>query len=139
MELLRQYFNAISPISEEAWVEISSLFKVRDLTSKEFFIDEYKIAKEIAFLETGCVRAFFTNEKGKEYNKQFFVGPALIGPYTSLLTKERNKIPQQALTDCKIWVANYDEIEQKFKKFHDLERLGRKVAEFYFLEKEKKS
>ena len=26
----------------------------------------------------------------------------------------------------------------KFTKFHDFERLGRKIAEFYFLEKEKK-
>ncbi|MCH2228733.1 MAG: hypothetical protein MK105_00210 [Crocinitomicaceae bacterium] len=54
------------------------------------------------------------------------------------MTKERNIIPQQALTDCKIWVANYFELEKLFLKFHDFERLGRKVAEFYFLEKEKK-
>ena len=138
MESLKQYLNAISPLSKETWKEISVLFKPKSLSMKDYFVEEHKQAKEIAFLEKGCVRAFFTNREAKEYNKQFFVAPSLIGAYTSLLTKEKNRIPQQALTECKIWVVNYNELETRYAKFHDLERLGRKVAEFYFLEKERK-
>ena len=78
------------------------------------------------------------NQDGKEYNKQFFVGPSLIGAYTSLLTGQKNLIPQQALTDCVIWAANYQKLEAHFSQFHDLERLARKIAEYYFLEKERK-
>jgi CRP-like cAMP-binding protein len=55
-----------------------------------------------------------------------------------LLTGQPNLIPQQALTDCHIWVANYQALEQKYAEFHDLERLARKIAEHYFLEKERK-
>ncbi len=138
MESLKQYLNAISPLSEQTWKEISVLFKPKTLSAKEYFVEEYKRATEIAFLEEGCVRAFFTNSEAKEYNKQFFVAPSLIGAYTSLLTKEKNLIPQQALTECKIWVVNFSDLEIRYSKFHDLERLGRKVAEFYFLEKERK-
>ena len=138
MELLKQYFNSISPLSEETWKEVSSLFKQRYLSINEYFIEEQKYATQIAFLEQGIVRAFFTNSEAKEYNKQLFMGPSLIGAYTSLLTGERNLIPQQALTECTIWTAEYSELNKLFTKFHDLERLGRKVAEFYFLEKEKK-
>lgn len=136
--LLKEYFNIISSISEETWLAIFPLFSHKELKEGEYFIEEGKFAKEIAFLEEGCVRAFFTNENAKEYNKQFFVGPNLIGAYTSLLTQQPNLIPQQALTDCKIWVANFTELEKKFDQFHDLERLGRKIAEFYFLQKEAK-
>ena len=136
--MLKQYFNAISPLTEETWNEVSILFKPKSLSIKEYFVEEHKNAKEIAFLQKGCVRAFFTNSEAKEYNKQFFVGPSLIGAYTSLLTQEKNRIPQQALTECMILVAKYGELEKLFAKYHDLERLGRKIAEFYFLEKEKK-
>ena len=108
------------------------------LDQDEFFIEEGKYAKEIGFLETGVARAFFVNKKGKEYNKQFFVGPTLIGAYSSLLTKQKNKIAQKTLTECKIWKAPFHEVELLYTKFHDFERLGRKIAEFYFLEKEKK-
>lgn len=138
MNSLKQYLNGISPISEETWLEISTLFHPKSLSIKEYFIEEHKHAKKIAFLRTGCLRAFFTNKNAKEYNKHFFVGPSLIGAYSSLLTKEKNMIPQQALTKCEILVANYHDLEQLFDKYHDLERLGRKMAEFYFLEKERK-
>lgn len=92
MESLKQYFNAISPLSEETWKEVSIIFEPKSLSPKEYFVEEYKHAKEIAFLKEGCIRAFFTNNEAKEYNKQFFVGPSLIGAYTSLLTKEKKRI-----------------------------------------------
>ena len=108
------------------------------MEAEEFFIEEGKYAKEIGFLESGIARAFYVNAEGKEYNKQFFVGPTLIGAYSSLLTKQKNKIAQKTLTKCKIWKVSFQEIELLYTKFHDLERLGRKIAEYYFLEKEKK-
>lgn len=138
MELLQKYFNSISSLSEEAWKELALLFKKEMLVNHQHFVEQGKYTHQIAFLEQGVVRAYFTNREAKEYNKQFFVGPSLIGAYSSLLKKEKNLIPQQALTDCVIWVADYSQLEGLFMKYHDLERLGRKVAEFYFLEKEKK-
>ena len=55
-----------------------------------------------------------------------------------MLTKQPNKIAQQALTDCQVLTADFSKIEALYDRFHDLERLGRKIAEFYFLEKEQK-
>jgi CRP-like cAMP-binding protein len=133
-----KYLNRISPLSPESVHSLSELFRPTILKEEEFFIDEGKYAKEIGFLESGIARAFFVNKEGKEYNKQFFVGPTLIGAYTSLLTKQKNKIAQKTLTECKIWKASFSEIELLYSKFHDFERLGRKIAEYYFLEKEKK-
>lgn len=138
MEQIRQFFSYISPLTDDSWAEIEPLFQRKVLPANSFFVEEHAYAREIAFLESGCVRAFFTNREGKEYNKQFFVGPSLIGAYTSLLTGQKNKIPQQALTDCVIWSANYEGLTKQFDRFHDLERLARKIAEHYFLEKEAK-
>ena len=84
------------------------------------------------------MRAFFVNQEGKEYNKNFFIGPSIIGAYTSLLTNKRNKIAQQALTECAGYKASYDAITQLYDTHQDIERLSRKIAEHYFLEKEKK-
>jgi CRP-like cAMP-binding protein len=138
MEKLKQYLCSISTISENTLNEVIKLFEPRTLVAKDFFVKENEYAKKIAFLESGLIRAFFTNKQGKEYNKQLFVGQCLIGAYSSLLKQEKNLIPQQALADCKIWEADYSKIKKLFDKFHDFERLGRKIAEFYFLEKEQK-
>ncbi|HET9434167.1 MAG TPA: Crp/Fnr family transcriptional regulator, partial [Chitinophagaceae bacterium] len=86
----------------------------------------------------GIVRAYFINQEGQEYNKQFFVGPSSIGGYSSLLTGKPNLIPQQALTDCKIYSCDFNSLTKLYDKHSDLERLARKTAEYYFIEKEKK-
>lgn len=133
-----KYLHNISPLSPEAIHALSNLFTFIVLKEEEFFIEAGKYAQEIGFLESGVARAFFVNAEGKEYNKQFFVGPTLIGAYSSLLTKQKNRIAQKTLTECKIWKVPFREVELLYSKFHDLERLGRKIAEYYFLEKEKK-
>jgi|AntRauTorckE5430_2_1112549.scaffolds.fasta_scaffold02789_4 CRP-like cAMP-binding protein len=137
LELIK-YLNKISPLSQGTISSLVELFRPTVLKEDEFFIEEGKYAKEIGFLESGVARAFFVNKEGKEYNKQFFVGPTLMGAYTSLLTNQKNKIAQKTLTECKIWRAPFHEIESLYAKYHDFERLGRKIAEHYFLEKEKK-
>jgi CRP-like cAMP-binding protein len=113
-------------------------FHFKKFKKNDFFAREGEYAKQIGFLYEGIVRAYFIDEEGKEYNKQFFVAPSIIGAYSSLLTKRPNRIAQQALTDCQVLVADYSKIELLYDQFHELERLGRKIAEHYFTAKEKK-
>lgn len=138
MEEFSKYINKINAIKEDTFKELQKCFKPLQLPKNDFFVREGEYAQKIGFLKEGIVRAFFLNQEGKEYNKQFFVGPSIIGAYTSLLTKQPNRIAQQALTDCEVLIADFSDLEKLYDKFHDLERLGRKIAEFYFLEKEQK-
>lgn len=138
MDSLRAFYNALSPLKEATWQQALPLFLPATLAAGQFFAKEREISTHIAFLESGVVRAFFTNENAQEYNKQFFVGPASIGAYTSLLTGQPNRIPQQALTPCTLWTCDYRALTARCDTHPDLERLMRRVAEYYFLEKEKK-
>ncbi len=138
MKPLKDFFNYISPLKEETWAVLLPLFQEGNLSRNDYFARENEVARKIAFLESGVVRAFFINQEGQEYNKQFFVGPSSIGAYSSLLTGKPCLISQQALTDCTIWSADYNALTSLYNKHQDLERLARKIAEHYFLEKEKK-
>ncbi len=138
MNELKDYFNAISKLKESTWDSIIPFFKEDRLQKNEYFAKENTTATQIAFLKTGVVRAYFINQEGKEYNKQFFVGQSIIGAYTSLLTGNVNLIAQQALTDCVIYTCDYNLLTRLFDECPDLERFARKIAEYYFLEKEKK-
>lgn len=138
MEELKAYIDTISRVEPDTYKALYTCFKPLHLFKNDFFVREGEYAQRMGFLKKGVVRSFFTRPDGKEYSKQFFIGPSLIGAYTSLLNKKPNRIAQQALTDCEILVAPYGEIEKLYNKFHGLERLGRKIAEFYFIEKELK-
>ena len=138
MNELKDYFNSISKLHESTWERILPFFSEDKLAKYEYFARENKTSNQIAFLKTGVVRAFFINQEGKEYNKQFFVGQSIIGAYTSLLTGNVNLIAQQALTDCLIYTCDYKLLTNLYDECPDLERFARKIAEHYFLEKEKK-
>ncbi|MFS4492214.1 Crp/Fnr family transcriptional regulator [Maribacter sp. 2308TA10-17] len=138
MKDFQKYIDEISPLEKKTFAVLQECFRPEQLYKNDFFVKEGERAHQIGFLKKGILRAYFLNPEGKEYNKQFFIGPAIIGAYSSLLTKEPNKIAQQALSDSEILVADFQELEKLYDKFHDLERLGRKIAEFYFLEKEQK-
>lgn len=138
MNPLKAFYNYISPLKEETWEQLLPLFREEKLAANEYFIRENEVARKIAYLESGVVRAYFINQEGQEYNKQFFVGPSSIGAYSSLLTGKANLIPQQALTDCIIHTCDFRLLTNLYSKYPDLETLARKMAEYYFIEKEKK-
>lgn len=138
MDIIKTYFNAISGLTEHTWEKVGSLFKSENLEKGQYFVKENEIARKIGFLESGVVRAFFVNNEGKEYNKQFFVGPSIIGAYSSLLTSQPNLIAQQALTDCVVYTCRYQDLVDLYDSHQEIERLSRKIAEYYFLEKERR-
>ena len=138
MEKLIAFFNNSFPLSEKVLGLMGELFVYDELKKGAYFIREGPIAKEIAFLETGIVRAFYVNKEGKEYNKSFFSAPSIIGSYASLISKQKNKVAQQALTDCKIWKASFKEIEKLSEEVIEIQKLRRIIAENYFLSNEKR-
>lgn len=138
MEKLIAFFNKTIPLSTKTLGLMGEVFVPDGLKKGEYFIKKGQLAKEIAFLETGIVRAYYINAAGKEYNKQFFSAPSIIGSYASLITKQKNNVAQQALTDCKIWKAPFYKIEQLSEGNYEIERLRRIIAENYFLNFEKK-
>lgn len=138
MENIIAFFNSIMPLSEKTVGLMSKVFTYDELKKEEYFIRKGEFAKEIAFLEVGIVRAYYINGDGKEYNKTFFSAPSIIGSYASLISKQRNAVAQQALTDCKIWKASFLKIEELSEGNWEIERLRRIIAEGYFLSNEKK-
>lgn len=138
MENIISFFNNIIPLSEKTLGLMSEIFVSDVLRKEEYFIRKGEFAREIAFLETGIVRAYYVTNEGKEYNKTFFSAPSIIGSYASLISKQKNAVAQQALTDCKIWRASFHKIEQLSEGNFEIERLRRIIAESYFLSNEKK-
>lgn len=126
------------PLSNETLFQIGQVFVPGELKKGEYFIKKGQYAKEIAFLETGIVRAYYINAEGKEYNKTFFSAPSIIGSYASLISKQKNAVAQQALTDCKMWKASFRTIEELSEGNYEIERLRRTISESFFLSNEKK-
>jgi CRP-like cAMP-binding protein len=138
LQNLKAYLDGLSPVSDEAWLNIMPLFTESTLKKGNSFITEGQTARSIGFLQTGIVRAFYRSHTGVEYNKHFFTPPCFIGGYASLITGKPNTIIQQALTDCTVYTADYRAFTALYNRFNCLERAARRLAEIYFIEKEQR-
>jgi len=138
MKELYNYLNAISPIQEPTWNKVKSIFSPQSLKKGDYIVKEGRVAKKFGFLQEGVIRAFYRNNEGVEYNKHFFTKNNMVGGYSSMVTQLPNTINQQALTDCELLIADYKKLTDLLDQHQDLERLLRKIAEGYFVIKEKR-
>ncbi|AFK03307.1 putative transcriptional regulator, Crp/Fnr family [Emticicia oligotrophica DSM 17448] len=136
MKELEKYFNQLSPLKAETWANLKPLFSKKKLLKGEYFIEQGQLATKIGFLESGVIRAFYRNDEGVEYNKHFFIPNALVGGYASMITGRPNVIIQQALIDCDLLVADFSQLSALYNSHPDLERVARRLAEFFFVDKE---
>ncbi len=114
------------------------LFKEERFRKGDFFAQEGIREQRFGILTKGVARAFFRNAKGTEYNKFFNVPISFIGAYSSLVTGNVNLIDIQCLTDCHILTADYHALRELYKAFPEIESFSRRLAELYFVAKEKR-
>lgn len=122
-------------ISLDAFV---SIFSEVNFNKGKALAKKGEYTKKIAFVLSGVLRAYYSNEKGEEYNKTFFTAGKFVGAYSSLITKQKNLIDIDCLTDCKLLIAEYSKITSLYDQYPQIERLSRILAEQFFVIKEKR-
>lgn len=138
MDKIKSFLNQISPLSQEAFQLMSACFSKRAYKKNEYFVKDGQYVHQFGILEEGITRGFYRSDDGVEYNKAMNQAISLIGPYTALITHGVNKINVQCLTDCSIWVAKYQELDQLCYDIPEIERLSRKMLEQLYVKKEKR-
>lgn len=137
-QALRRYLAQLTPIPDNAWEAFWGLFTPQTLPKSALFARPGSPVTQIAFLAEGTVRAYVTDGRGTEYNKTLHVAPCFVGAYSALTTGRPNQVNVQALESCRLLVADYRRVEGLYDHFPALERFARKLAEYYFAEKEQR-
>lgn len=138
IEEIQNFLNSICTLNAEIWALLFTHTKEIEVKKNDFFVQEGDVSREIGMLTKGIVRAFYVTDEGKEYNKTLFAAPSIIGSYVSLITGQPNRLPQQALTDCIVTKIPISIIEKLSEEHIEMERLRRKIAEQFFVLKEKR-
>ena len=136
--MLKEILKHITPFDSETLEVLANLFSEEQMSKGKVFAKKGEYSKKMAFVKSGVLRAFYSNEKGEEYNKTFFTEKSFVGAYSSLVTGGKNLINIDCLTNCNLLVAEYQKITALFEQYPQVERLARIVAEQFFVSKEKR-
>nr|WP_244939928.1 Crp/Fnr family transcriptional regulator [Leptospira adleri] len=136
--MIYERVNSMSPIPKEVWSQSGIVYSIRELTYGDFLVKQGKIPTEYAFVFSGVLREYYLTPNGDEYIKSFNFPGEFTGSYFDLLSKQPSTCNIRAITDCKLAVADFENLNSLFETHIAWERLGRKVAENLFLKKAKR-
>ncbi|MEL6559981.1 MAG: Crp/Fnr family transcriptional regulator [Bacteroidota bacterium] len=136
--MLKETLKHIIPFEEDTLDIFADLFTEQQYRKGSGFAVKGEYSRNIAFIKSGVLRAYYRDGSGKEYNKTFFTEGNFVGAYSSLITADKNLIDIDCLTDCTLLVTAYRQVTELYDRYPQVERLSRILAEQFFVRKEKR-
>lgn len=133
IQVLEKYLLNIHPISAEARKEISSISTLIKVKKNQDLQAIGKTCKTIYFLNKGLARIYYFKD-GTDITDSFVSEGKIVARVESLFTNEPSTKGIQALEDCEFVSIDAGKLFELYDRFHEIERLFRKVFELYHIE-----
>ena len=130
IERIKKFYHLTNEeleFSQRAW-------KPKSVSAKTYFLEEGKIAKEVAFIESGLFRSFFYDDNANDITTHFFQPGTVLISMKSFNTQVPSKENIVALEDSKIYVMNYEESQELFELVPKWRQIVKDVDEMKFNE-----
>lgn len=132
-EEIETYLNSVKSlcpkVTEAELTYLKSGLTVRGLKAKHFFIHANTIQKEIGFIYSGLIRAFYIDQNGNEISVNFIRENRYVTHYSAFITQTPAKYHFQCIEPTILVSISYQHIQEGYIKFPIFERYGRLVAE----------
>jgi CRP-like cAMP-binding protein len=105
---------------------VKTFFVPKKIRKKQWLLQEGDVAKYIAFVEKGLLRAYTVGRNGTEHIIQFAFEGYWIGDQYSFLTGEPSALNIDAIEDCELLLLSkqsQDELLEKLPQFEKFFRL----------------
>jgi CRP-like cAMP-binding protein len=119
-----QSSNLVSALKAE---EIASHFAPKLIARNEFHLKQGRVCDEYLFLEEGFMRMFAYDVNGEDVTTAFCSKGDVVFEVSSFFNRTISKENIQALTDCKGWVINYEQLNVLFHTIYEFREFGRSV------------
>ncbi len=134
LDRLRQRFDALSPQTDDDWLQFVPIVESVNYTKNDFLIQAGQVEHYIYYIAEGMVRLFL-NDDGKDISLDFVFSNDFVSAYSSFLTKQPTAFTVQTLTDVQAFRFSRTGLLNLYDQSHRAERIGRLIAEQAFLRK----
>lgn len=136
--MLSTFFKRFDLFTEQEITSILALFAKRTLTKNSFLVREGEACEEIAFIESGVFRSFYTSEDGNELTYCFRFPDDLIGAYSAFITGGKSIESIQAIMNTVIWTIQKKDLDTLAKQLPQWNTFLKIIAEQQYLELEQR-
>ena len=125
----KKFINQITPISSAEFEQTVILFKEQVLQKGDFFVEQNKVCKQIAFVNKGILRTFYSNGKAEETTACFCTDNSFTTSYKSFILQQPSSLSIQALEETELLVINYELLQKLYSTSSAWQNIGRAFAE----------
>ena len=137
LALLRAEFSRQTEIPDSEWDHFREFVHLRSYARGQHLARAGAVSSTLAFLVQGCTRTYYITD-GAEVTRNFSIAPRFSVAYDSVLTGKPTLVSIEALEPVRALVFSGDVLASLYQRHHCWERLGRRMAEQLWLEKEYK-
>lgn len=124
-ELIRKNITKHIDLTEEEFKYFTSLLLHKRLRKKQFLLEEGEVFNYECFVNSGCLRQYYLDEKGQEHIIQFAISDWWIGDQYSFLTGQPAINFIDAIEASEVLLISKTNLEQLYVTVPKFERLFR--------------
>jgi len=118
------FVNQVTPLSEEGREALAAVLQKMDLPKGHHLLRPGGICRHFYFIEQGLTRTYYV-KNGKEVTDWLSPENSIAVSIISFLTHQPDVRGIELLEPSLIGAVSYSDLENLYKKHHDIERLGR--------------
>jgi CRP-like cAMP-binding protein len=134
---LDEYINRFVHLTEDEKNALENIITSRIILRKEHFAEINKVCTKALFADRGYFRFYHLDSYGNEITSDFYFAPNFITSYTSFITGEPSFVNVQAMVDMEVLEFQKSDMNELYKRYPNIERLGRLIAESVAITSEK--
>ena len=104
---------------------LKSIFSIKEIKKKELVLSQGQVCKKLFFVEQGSLRAFNSNEAGKEATLMFAVKDWWITDIYCFANQKPAMLSLEALEDSRVVVLDFNAFEILLQRLPKFERFFR--------------
>ena len=118
-------FITLSPESKSAF---SGILIRKEMKKGEILLKAEKTCNHIYYIEKGLTRTFYLKD-GKDVTDWISTEKNFSVSILSFITRKPDRRSIELLEDSILWSIYYDDLQKLYKEYHEIERLGRLLAD----------
>lgn len=117
------------PLDDKEATQLLTYFKRVSISKKELLLSEGDICRQLFFVEKGCLRMYFVNERGSEQITQFAIENWWMTDYMSFDRQIPSSFYIQAVENAEVISIDHLRQEEMLKEIPKMERYFRLVLQ----------
>ena len=143
MQKVKDFIFKNIGISSEEWKLLEKFMKIKHYKKGDLITFKNDIWTDVLFINSGLIRSYIINNKGKDFTRQFYfntkessIANLFAIDFTSVLINTPSNRGFEVLADSEVVHIPKKELFHLYDDYKAWEHIGRKVAEFAYIDME---